>query len=204
MPANDTVPRRITHEVTNQPPPFTDVNLYDRDPALMEALRREGAGWAEERVRAMGEFAGSARAQKLAEQANRFPPELRAYDRYGNRIDEVEFHPAYHDLMEEAIARGVHSIGWTSGRPGGHVAHTALEYLYTQAEAGTCCPVTMTYASLATLRHQPEIAAEWEPRILSSHYDPRMMPAPDKTGVTIGMAMTEKQGGSDVRANTTR
>ena len=177
MPANDTGPRRVTHEVTNQPPPFVDVNLYDRDPALAEALHREGAGWAEERVRDMGAFAGSARAAELAEQANRFPPELRAYDRFGNRIDEVAFHPAYHELMGEAIGRGIHSVAWTSNRPGGHVAHTALEYVYTQAEAGTCCPVTMTYASLAALKHQPEIDAEWRPRIVSTHYDPRMMPA---------------------------
>ena len=204
MHASDTGPRRVTHEVTNQPPPFVDVNLYDRDAALVEALKREGAGWAEERVRDMGAFAGSARALLLGEQANRFPPELRAYDRLCNRIDEVAFHPAYHELMQEAIGRGVHSVAWTSNRAGAHVAHTALEYLYTQAEAGTCCPVTMTYASLGALKHQPEIDAEWRPRIVSTHYDPRMMPAADKTGATIGMAMTEKQGGSDVRSNTTK
>lgn len=204
MHASDTGPRRVTHEVTNQPAPFVDVNLYDRDPALAEALKREGGAWAEERVRDMGAFAGSARALELAEQANRYPPELRAYDKFGNRIDEVAFHPAYHALMSEAIGRGIHSVAWTRERRGGHVVHTALEYLYTQAEAGTCCPVTMTYASLGALKHQPEIDAEWRPRIVSAHYDPRMIPAKDKAGATIGMAMTEKQGGSDVRANTTR
>ncbi|MBI2585413.1 MAG: acyl-CoA dehydrogenase family protein [Rhodospirillales bacterium] len=204
MSARDPIARLGTHEVTNQPPPFEDYNLYDGDPALKSALAREGAGWAEDKVRAMGALAGDDRIIQLGRAANRHGPELRTFDAFGRRIDEVEFHPAYHDLMRLASAHEVHSIAWTAKRPGGHVAHTALEYLLTQAEAGVCCPITMTYASIPTLRSQPDIAAEWEPRILSGAYDPRSIPAAEKTGATIGMAMTEKQGGSDVRANTTR
>ena len=204
MSARDPIARLGTHEVTNQPPVFEGHNLYDGDPALAAALAREGAGWAESQVRALGALAGDERIIQLGRAANRHGPELRTFDAFGRRIDEVEFHPAYHELMGLAAAHQVHSIAWTAGRPGGHVAHTALEYLLTQAEAGVCCPITMTYAAIPTLRRQPEIAAEWQPRVLSSAYDPRCIPAAEKTAATIGMAMTEKQGGSDVRANTSR
>src|SRR6185437_437634 len=125
------------------------------------------------------------------------------FDRYGQRIDEVEFHPAYHQLMALGIAAGVSSAAW-SGGAAGHVLHTALEFLMAQAEPGVCCPMTMTYASLAALKHQPELLHEWKPRILSPEYDGSSQRASRKRGATIGMAMTEKQGGSDVRANTTR
>jgi len=204
MSARDPIARLATHEVTNQPPPFEGRNLFDGDPALKAALVREGAGWAEAKARAMGALAGDERVIQLGRAANRHGPELRTFDPAGRRIDEVEYHPAYHDLMRLAAAHEVHSIAWTAKRPGGHVAHTALEYLLTQAEAGVCCPITMTYASIPSLRRQPEIAAEWQPRVLSNAYDPRCIPVSEKTGATVGMAMTEKQGGSDVRANTTR
>ncbi|HZD25569.1 MAG TPA: acyl-CoA dehydrogenase family protein, partial [Alphaproteobacteria bacterium] len=137
-------------------------------------------------------------------QANRFPPELRTFDRFGQRIDEVDFHPAYHELMRLGLENGVSTIAWTAAEGGGHTAHAVLEYLLVQAEAGVCCPLTMTYAAVPALRRQPEVAEEWVPRILQGRYDPRSIPAAEKQGVTIGMAMTEKQGGSDVRANTTR
>ncbi len=193
-----------THEVTNQPPPLAERNLFETDPILRAAVAREGAGWAEAKLSTFGAVAGSERVRALAEAANRYPPELRAYDRFGHRIDEVAYHPAYHELMALATRHEVHSIAWTARRTGGHVAHFALEYMLVQAEAGVCCPITMTYAAAPTLRQAPDLAAEWEPRILSPEYDPRFVPAVEKAGATIGMAMTEKQGGSDLRAATTR
>lgn len=204
MTLRDPITRLATHDVTNQPPPLADYNLYETDPALKAAVQREGAGWAAAALSGMGAFAGSELAIGLGRSANRYGPELNCFDRFGRRIDEVEFHPAYHQLMAEGIERQVHSIAWLPGGAGGHAAHAALEFLLTQAEAGVCCPITMTYASLPALRQQPDIAAEWEPRILAGSYDPRSLPAAEKTGVTIGMAMTEKQGGSDLRATQTR
>ena len=200
----DSITRLATHEVANQPPPLCDYNLYDSDPGLQEALKREGAAWAAERVQDFGGVVGSARVLALGEAANRHEPELHAFDRTGARIDEVEFHPAWHELMQLGVGAEVHSIAWTARRAGGHVAHAALEYMLTQAEAGVCCPITMTYASIPALAHAPDLSAEWAPRILSTAYDRRIVPATEKAGATIGMAMTEKQGGSDVRANTTR
>jgi len=203
MAARDPISTLATHEVTNQPPVFEPYNLYDCDPALKEALRREGGKGAEEKVRAFGERLGSEDAFELGRLANEHPPELRLFDRYGHRIDEVEFHPAYHELMALAIEHEVPTVAWTA-KSGGHVVHTALEYMLIQVEAGVCCPMAMTYAAIPALRNQPDLAAAWEPRILSTSYDKRCIPAGEKSGVTIGMAMTEKQGGSDVRANTTR
>ncbi len=195
--------RLATHEVTNQPAPFEDINLYQADRPLQEAVQREGGAWAADACNALGERAGSAAVQEWSERANGNPPRLRAFDRFGQRLDEVEFHPDYHRLMTLGLEAGVSAIAWTSGQ-GGHVAHGALLYLLTQADAGVCCPLSMTYAAVAALRHQPDLAAEWEPRITAAAYDGRSIPAAEKTGATIGMAMTEKQGGSDVRANTTR
>ena len=193
-----------THRVENQPPPLVDVDLYAADPGLQAAVDRSGAGWAGERLHAMGEAAGSAEVLEKGDLANRHPPELHAFDRYGHRIDQVEFHPAYHDLLGLGLRAGAGSVAWTAEQPGGHTAHAAMEYLLTQAEAGVCCPVTMTYASVPTIRQNPALAAEWLPRILNPAYDGRAVPASAKGCATIGMAMTEKQGGSDVRANTTR
>ncbi len=191
-----------THEVANQPPPFEDVNLFGADNALKEALKREG-GTHEARVSEFGARVGSAEFARLAAEAHRHSPELRAFDRYGRRIDEVDYHPAYHQLMSEGIAAGISAAAW-SGIKAGHVLHAALEFLLAEVEPSVCCPITMTYAAPAALKHAPEIALEWLPRILAQTYDPSSRPATEKRGATIGMAMTEKQGGSDVRANTTR
>ncbi len=197
--------RLATHEVTNQPPPFVDVNLYTVDQPLREAVGRDGARWAEDRFKSLGKRAGSAEVMEWADLANRNPPELRRFDRYGQRIDEVAFHPAYHALMDLGISHGVSSIAWTAPYDaGGHAAHAVLHYLMSQAEPGVCCPMTMTYASVPALRHQPEVALAWEEIIETACYDPASRPRKDKAGATVGMAMTEKQGGSDVRSNTTR
>ena len=192
-----------THEVLNQPPPLRDYNPFDCDRALAEALAREGGGWAAHRLRALGAVAGG-EAIDWGVQANANPPVLRTHDRYGHRIDEVEYHPAYHRLMEVAVGYGLHALPWRESRPGAHVARAALFTVLAQAEAGHGCPISMTYSAVPALRAQPELAAEWEPRLTSTHYDRRSAPCAEKSGALCGMAMTEKQGGSDVRANTTR
>ncbi len=191
-----------THVVENQPPPLIDYNLYAQDVALREAVVREGAVWAEPDLQAFGALTGSQEMIELGFQANENKPVLHTNDNYGHRIDEVRFHPAYHRLMQIAIDRGLHASHWSNPRPGAHVARAAMLYLQSQVEAGHGCPITMTSAAVPTLREQPDIAAQWLPKILSRHYDPRNVPVDLKQGVTIGMAMTEKQGGSDVRANT--
>lgn len=194
-----------THAVTNQPPPLEDINLFELDTALVEGVRREGAAWAEAKIRAFGAETGSAELLQAGELANRHPPELKTFDRYGQRIDSVEFHPAYHRLMRAGLEAGIHSVAWTDHpQGGGHVAHAALEYLLVQTEAGVCCPITMTYAAVPVLRQYPEIGAAWLPKILETRYDERALPAAEKRALTLGMAMTEKQGGSDVRANSTQ
>lgn len=195
--------RFLTHTVDNQPPPLRDYNAYLADAALRECVVREGAGWADERLVAYGALAGG-ELLDLGEQANRYAPVLHTHDRYGHRIDEVEFHPAYHRIMTLAMAHGVHALPWQTTQPGAHVARAALEYLHHQAEAGTNCPLTMTYASVPALQHAPSLARQWLPKIVGNTYDPRSVPMAAKTAVTLGMGMTEKQGGSDVRANTTR
>ncbi len=191
------------HEVFNQPPPLVDYNVFTADAPLIEAVRREGADWAEERITAVGEYAGSERAQTLGRLANENGPKLRTHDRYGNRVDEVEFHPAWHELISEAVGFELHSSPWKTPGPGAHVARGAAFMCFSQAEAGVGCPISMTYSVVPALRTQPELAAEWEPRLFSSTYDPRNAPASEKSGALAGMGMTEKQGGSDVRANTT-
>ena len=197
-------PRSATHEVANQPPPLEAYDLFSTDRALREGLGREGAAWAEERVRAFGRVLGDPHTLELGRQANRHPPELRTHDRFGHRVDEVEFHPAWHEVMRLAMAHEVHNLPWRNPRTGAHVARATLLSLLAQVEAGSCCPITMTFACLPALRAEPEVAKEWEPRVLGTEYDPRAVPATGKRAALIGMAMTEKQGGSDVRANTTR
>jgi putative acyl-CoA dehydrogenase len=192
-----------THEVFNQPPRLGDYNVFEADRPLREAVRREGAEWAEERVAAVGALAGSVRARELGGLANENPPKLRTHDRYGHRVDEVEFHPAWHELLGEAVAHELHATPWKDPRPGAHVARGAAFACMGQAEAGIGCPISMTYSVIPALRTQPELAAEWEPRFLSAEYDPANRPAPQKPGALAGMGMTEKQGGTDVRANTT-
>jgi putative acyl-CoA dehydrogenase len=193
-----------THEVINQPVELTDYNLYDSDAALKGAVRREGAGWATGGLEAFGARAGSAEYLEQGALANRNPPELDTHDRYGRRVDLVRFHPTYHALMKAAIEEGIHSSPWTDPREGAHVARAARSYIQTQVEAGHGCPITMTFAATPCLKLQPDLAEQWLPKIQARIYDPRNVPAEQKLGVTIGMAMTEKQGGSDVRANTTR
>jgi putative acyl-CoA dehydrogenase len=192
-----------THEVTNQPPPLVDVDVFGADAVLVEAVTRAGLT-AEElgRLHALGRLAGSAEAQEWAAQANANPPVLRTHDRYGHRVDEVAYHPAYHELMRHAVAFGLHASPW---RPGGsHLARAAAFDVWSQLEAGHGCPISMTYAVVPALRAEPELAAQWEPLFLSPTYDGASRPAPEKQGGLAGMGMTEKQGGSDVRANTTR
>ncbi len=191
-----------THEVTNQPPPFEDVNLFTSDLALQDAASRTGLGALTEKLGQFGAAAGSAETMEWARLANANPPQLRTFDRFGRRIDEVEFHPAYHALMKLGLEAGIASAGW-NGTTKGHALHAALEFLIAETEPGVCCPMTMTYAAPAVLQHAPQTAAEWLPRVLASRYDSSSQPAHRKAGVTIGMAMTEKQGGSDVRSNTT-
>src|SRR5215467_14403067 len=192
-----------THDVANQPPPFEDVNLFTSDVALQAAVAAAGGGRHAERLSDFGARAGSAEIAAWATQANENRPQLKVFDRYGQRIDEVEFHPAYHGLLALGVEAGVSSAAW-SGVAAGHVLHAALEFLMAQAEPSVCCPLTMTSAAPAALKFQPDVAATWKPKILASRYDSSSQPMHGKSGVTIGMAMTEKQGGSDVRANSTR
>jgi putative acyl-CoA dehydrogenase len=193
-----------THEVLNQAAPLENHNAFEADRVLTEAVAREGAEWATDMIHEVGAFAGSALAQRWGREANENPPKLRTHDRFGNRIDEVEFHPAWHELMKAGVGFGVHSLPWREQRSGAHAARAAMFMCFGQAEAGVGCPISMTYSAIPALRAQPEIAAEWEPRLTSNAYDgERLRPAPDKAGALCGMAMTEKQGGSDVRANTT-
>jgi putative acyl-CoA dehydrogenase len=197
-------------EAFNQSPPFVDVNLFTSDAALLEAVGREGAAWAHDSLAAFGRLAGSAAALEFGRLANEHPPELESFDAQGRRIDRVEFHPAYHRLMAISTAQGLHCSTWehlltgASPKPGAHVARAAGSYMAAQMEPGHCCPITMTHAAVASLRHAPGLARDLVPKILSRAYDPSAAPIQDKSAITLGMGMTERQGGTDVRANTTR
>ena len=197
-----------THEVFNQASAFADVNLFDCDSALREALEREGGAGAASSLRDLGESLGRAEVLDLGRLANINPPKLHSFDRAGRRIDEVEFHPAWHRLMTMMIEAGVHAAPWQAPGPGAQVARAAAFFLFGQVENGAQCPVTMTYACVPALAASgaiaPALAARWLPKILSRQYDPRPLPVAQKHGAIIGMGMTEKQGGTDVRANTTR
>jgi putative acyl-CoA dehydrogenase len=188
-----------THEVLNQPPLLGDFSAWTMDAPLREAVAAFGAGWAEQRLVTCGARVGSAQVQALARLANHHVPELRTHDRYGHRIDEVEFHPAWHELYGMLRADEVHALGWTEPRPGTHVARAALSYLWSQGEAGVGCPAAMSFASLAALRHAPELLQRFKGQILSPQYDPRPCAPGEKPALTVAMAMTEKQGGSDLR-----
>jgi putative acyl-CoA dehydrogenase len=188
---------------SNQSPPLEDWNPYAGHRVLVEAVRREGAAWAEERLQAFGALAGRRETIAWGFQANANPPQLRAYDRAGERIDEVDFHPAWHALMALAVDHGLHALPWRERRPGAHVARAAMFLTMAQVEAGVGCPLSMTYSAVPALALEPELAAEWVPRLTSLVYDPRPLPAAQKKGALCGMAMTEKQGGSDLRANVT-
>lgn len=193
-----------THELSNLSSELVNYNIYTQDKALQEAVKREGAAWAESDLIDFGKLTGSAEYLELGHLANNFTPEFDTHDRFGNRIDLVKFHPAYHQLMKTAIEHGLHSSPWTDPQPGAHAARAAKSYLHSQVEAGHGCPITMTFAAIPTLRTTPELAQLWEPKITARIYDSRNVPDRQKTGLTIGMGMTEKQGGSDVRTNSTR
>ena len=194
----------MTDPVFNQPPPLVEYNLFEADAPLRESLEREGGAWAYKLVHDLGRLAGTQEAIDWGFQANANPPQLRTHDRFGNRIDEVEFHPAWHRLMEVAIGHGLHALPWREPRLGAHAARAAAFYIWSQVEGGHGCPVSMTYAAVPALRNQPDLAEKWEPLMTTLDYDPGLRPASTKRGVLFGMAMTERQGGSDVRANTTR
>src|SRR5215207_6382347 len=199
-----------THAIDNQAPPLAPYNVFESDLPLREAVEREGGGWGVDRLRDTGELAGSPDAIAHSERAERNEPILRTHDRYGNRIDEVELDPSWHWCLRQAIEREIHSLPWRavaqapggarraampSSQPGGHAVRAALFFLWSQVNSGVMCPVSMTYSAIPALREEPDIAAEWEPRVTRASYD---------DGALVGMAMTEKQGGSDVRANSTR
>ncbi|WP_423414692.1 isovaleryl-CoA dehydrogenase [Hyphomicrobium sp. B1] len=191
-------------DVTNQPPPLENYNLLSSDTVLGEALARENAGWAAARLAMLGRQLGTPEMIAAGADANRHVPELKIYDRYGHRLDEVDFHQSWHKLLGLALEAGLHTAPWAEPRKGAHVARAAGCFMLAQIESGVYCPVSMTYASVATLKHAPAIADEWLPRIYSRTYDPNFRPVAQKTGALIGMAMTENQGGSDLRANVTR
>jgi len=201
--AATTRPQMTTHEVTNQAPPMDGRNLFTDHVALVEGVEREGAAWAHDRLVATGQAWGGEPIE-WARQANENPPVLKTHDRFGHRIDEVEFHPAWHKLITLSSESGAHSLPWTEPRDGAHVARTAGAICGGQVEAGHGCPITMTFAAIPALRASPDLLAEWGPLLTANAYDGELRPAAEKGSAKCGMAMTEKQGGSDVRANTTR
>jgi putative acyl-CoA dehydrogenase len=192
-----------THTVLNQVPPLEEMDVFSSNLPLVEAVEREGAGWVRERACALGRLVGGEPQQQWGRLANENTPVLHTHDPQGNRINEVEFHPAWHKLMQLGVEHELHSLPWTSDEPSAHTARAAMYMTAIQAEAGFACPITMTFAVVPALRAQPELAAEWEPLITATTYDPRSIPAAEKGSAIAGMWMTEKQGGSDVRANTT-
>ncbi|HZL30201.1 MAG TPA: isovaleryl-CoA dehydrogenase [Pseudolabrys sp.] len=191
-------------EVANQPPPLEPYNLFASDKVLREAVLREKAEWAESGLNALGVTLGKPETVALGFAANNNPPILKTLDRYGHRLDEVEFHPAWHELLAIAMRAGLHSSPWAHPQIGAHVARAAGTYMLNQIESGVYCPVAMTYGSVPILKHAPDIAKEWLPKIYSRDYDKRFMPVQEKTAALIGMGMTENQGGSDLRSNVTR
>lgn len=194
----------LTHEVLNQPQPVPACNLWSSDQVLQECVQREGGGWAAEHLSWHGDMCGGPLMEQ-GELANAHKPVLHSFDRYGRRIDSVEFHPAYHELMRHSMAAQVQSFSWNhADKEGAHVVRAALAYLSGQAEAGTGCPLTMTHAAVPVLRRNPVLTQIWLPKVLGTEYDARSVPVQSKSACTIGMGMTEKQGGTDVRANTTR
>lgn len=203
MQPRDPIAQLPTHEVTNMPPHMGDQDLWAGDKALRHWVGVQGGGVHADHLSRIGQAAGRDETFEKAHQANRHGPELRAFDRYGMRLNAVEFHPAYHDLMKLAVESQMPNFAWHNEGNAGHVGQSALTYMFSQPEGGVLCPMAMTYSVPPSLRTTPEIDAEWMPRILSNTYDRRDIPAGEKTGALIGMFMTEKQGGSDVRANST-
>jgi putative acyl-CoA dehydrogenase len=194
----------VTHVVENQPTDLANYNLFKADIALRESVALEGADWATADLDRFGALIGTTEYLELGHLANKFQPEFDTHDRHGRRVDQVRFHPSYHALLRVAFEEGMHSSPWTDPKAGAHVARAAKFYLQSQVEAGHGCPIAMTFAAARAIQMQPDLAAQWLPKITAKHYDPRNVPAEQKQALTIGMAMTEKQGGSDVRANATR
>lgn len=192
-----------THEVFNQSVPLYGHNVAD-DATLLDGLAREGAGWAIDDVTRLGTLAGTERVQEWGRLANENPPILRPYDRFGHRIDDIEFHPAWDELLSVAVANGMHGAPWSDPRAGSHVARAAKFYVWSNVEAGHTCPISATYASVPALRDTPELAAVYEPLLSNERYEGGLRAPLDKPGLLATMSMTEKQGGSDIRANTTR
>jgi putative acyl-CoA dehydrogenase len=195
--------RSPSQEVLNQPPPLEGYDAYAHDPWLVAAVRRAQAGAVSALASDLGRYVASAEAQHHAELANRYTPELHPFNRFGERIDQVEYHPSYHVLMNRAVSAGVHSHAWTAPAAG-FASRAALFFLWNQLEHGTACPLTMTFAAMPMFAQAPDLAREWRPKILATTYDPHPLPIAHKAGALIGMALTEKQGGSDLRAVQTR
>ena len=193
-----------THDVVNQATPLADYNAFGTDPALRKTLSREGAGWADERLSRFGAIVGAGDVQRLAYLANRYPPELRTHDAFGHRVDEVDYHPAYHELMQVAFGNGVHSLAWTASDQGAHVARAGLSYLFNQVENGVGCPTGMAYAAIPLLRGNPRLEATWATKLMTQGYEPGLVPIEEKNAITLGMTLTEKQAGSDLRNTLTR
>ncbi len=192
-----------THKVHNVASELNDYNLFTTDTAMVEAVKREGGQWGLQEISAFGHKCGQAAYLELGHLANKYPPELDTHDRFGNRVDSVRYHSAYHALMASSLAEGIHSAPWIDPKAGAHVVRGAKGFIQSQVEAGHGCPVTMTFASIPSFRLQPNVAAMFESKILSRGYDPRNVPIDEKQSITVGMGMTEKQGGSDVRMNST-
>ena len=203
-PKQSPILRHTTHTVFNQPSSLVNYNAFTQDAALVESVLREGAGWAQDSLSEIGAFATREDVIQWGFDANISEPVLHTHDRYGHRIDEVKFHPAYHHLMNYAVSQGLHASSWRNSDPGSHVARAAAFYLFIQVEAGHGCPISMTHAAIPVIRRQPDLAQSWLPRMLSLEYDSELRPPAEKKGILCGMGMTEKQGGSDVRSNTTR
>jgi putative acyl-CoA dehydrogenase len=202
MPDNTQI--ESTDKAVNQSTPLVGYNLFTTNSVLVEAVEREGAAWASDQLAEIGAYLGTQETNDLANLANRYVPVLRTFDRFGNRIDEVEFHPAWHTLLENCVTHGMHSSPWSDPRSGAHVARAAAFLMQAEIECGVQCPISMTYGSVPTIGKHHEISQLWLPKILTRNYDRNFLPIKKKTGALIGMGMTEKQGGSDVRANTTK
>ncbi len=205
MPDRSPMTQLPTHEVENQPPAMGDINYFNIDVALKEGVNREEADWAFSDIRDFGATMGSVHAREQARLADKFSPELKPFDPQGRRLNEVEFHPAYHNLMSMAMKGRIHNLAWLhEGRPGAHAAQMAKAFLFNQTEGGVSCPMAMTYAVYPALKVQEDVASPLQELLMSDEYDERSIPAAEKNGMTMGMFMTEKQGGSDVRANSTK
>ncbi len=193
-----------THEVFNQPPAYENINLFENDILLTELAEKGGAGWAKPQLKNYGEILSKPEWIEKGHLANKHTPVFHSHDRFGNRVDFIEFHQAYHDIMQLGIENRLASLPWVEKKKGAHISRLAFDYMHSQNEAGTGCPITMTFSCVPAIKNHFPQANEWLPKILSAEYDPANKPHTEKAGITIGMAMTEKQGGTDVRANTTQ